>query len=218
MTATEGFETSFSELTHPNAYLPVAVYHHGDRVNRLTREVMSPLGEPVAHEGLSQMFAVARQKLAASKTCQLLQLLFKGQKAGVKVPSTINKVVAFACGTMAFPTTTLGWKHRLYQNCLAVAIRDLLVDRQGKKGTVACYAQDPGYRAVDKSVLAEAGVTVLADPRGFLEFDEASVVISAWPDVPIRQVVADLARPAVMVWNRIKAQDYDRPMSVQMMQ
>ena len=97
MTATEGFENFFSELTHLHAYLPVAVYHHGDRVNKLTRE-------------LSQMFAVARQKLAAS------------------------------------------------------------------------------------------------------------VVISAWPEVPIRQVVADLARPAVMVWNRIKTQDYDRPMSVQMMQ
>ncbi|KAL1842122.1 hypothetical protein VTJ49DRAFT_6001 [Mycothermus thermophilus] len=73
----------------------------------------------------------------------------------------------------------------------------------GHPAPFPCIVQDPVYTPVDKQVLAEAGITVVDDPRAFLAVDEASVLVSINPDVPVRQIVADIARPAVMVWNRV---------------
>ncbi|CAK7218523.1 hypothetical protein SCUCBS95973_003517 [Sporothrix curviconia] len=69
--------------------------------------------------------------------------------------------------------------------------------------TVDCFAQDPAYDAADRAVLAMEGISVLEDPYGFLAVDETSVVISVAPSVPVRQIVADIARPAAMIWGRI---------------
>jgi hypothetical protein len=52
-------------------------------------------------------------------------------------------------------------------------------------------------------VLGEEGVVVMEDPRAFLEVDEASVVIAVASDICVRQIVADLARPAVVIWDRV---------------
>ena len=81
--------------------------------------------------------------------------------------------------------------------------------------TVDCYAQDPAYDAADRAVLAMEGITVLEDPHGFLAVDETSMVISVAPSVPVRQIVADIARPAAMIWGRIvddNAADGARPL------
>ncbi|CAK7217231.1 hypothetical protein SBRCBS47491_003094 [Sporothrix bragantina] len=69
--------------------------------------------------------------------------------------------------------------------------------------TVDCFAQDPAYDAADRAVLAMEGISVLEDPYGFLAVDETSVVISVAPSVPVRQIVADIARPTAMIWGRI---------------
>ncbi len=60
------------------------------------------------------------------------------------------------------------------------------------------------YEDVDRTVLGELGMTVLDHPRGFLEVDEATVVFSQAPLVAVRQIVADIARPAVMVWDKVR--------------
>ena len=66
------------------------------------------------------------------------------------------------------------------------------------------YAQDPAYTAADKAVLRDVGVEVLEDPRGFLEVNRATVVLSIGPDFPLKQVLAaDIARPAVIVWEGV---------------
>lgn len=68
---------------------------------------------------------------------------------------------------------------------------------------IRCFAQDPAYTAIDKSILAEHEVTVLDDPRGFLEVDDQSVVISFGPNICVRQIVTDIARPALLVWDTV---------------
>lgn len=68
-------------------------------------------------------------------------------------------------------------------------------------------AQDPAYTRVDKSVLEEDAIRCLDDPGGFLDVDNLSVVISIAPDIPVRQVVADIARPTVMVWERVTREE-----------
>ncbi len=59
------------------------------------------------------------------------------------------------------------------------------------------------YVDTDKEVLGRVGVTVVDDPRGFLEVDDNSVVICVAPNVPVKQIIADIARPAVLIWNRV---------------
>ncbi|ROW08465.1 hypothetical protein VMCG_03213 [Cytospora schulzeri] len=72
---------------------------------------------------------------------------------------------------------------------------------------VQCYAQDPIYTPIDEQVLCEAGFTVVEDPRAFLEVDESSVIISISPDIPVMQIIADIARPAIMIWNKVSSID-----------
>ncbi|KAK3935943.1 hypothetical protein QBC46DRAFT_297140 [Diplogelasinospora grovesii] len=87
------------------------------------------------------------------------------------------------------------------QHALILTIRDFLAKRGH---VVQCYAQDPIYTDIDRQALDEHGITVLDDPKGFLEIDEETVVISQYPDIPVRQITADITRPALMIWNTVK--------------
>ncbi|OTA93920.1 hypothetical protein M434DRAFT_11149 [Hypoxylon sp. CO27-5] len=66
---------------------------------------------------------------------------------------------------------------------------------------------DPYYQ--ERKVLETMGVTVLDDPWGFLEADESSIIISIAPDVPVRQIITDISRPAIIIWD--KKWVHDRP-------
>ena len=68
------------------------------------------------------------------------------------------------------------------------------------------YAQDPGYTAMDKQVLAEYNMEVLEDPHAFLIVNSGSLVISCCPSFPTKQILADIAAddpsrcPAAVFW------------------
>ncbi|OAL71454.1 hypothetical protein A7D00_4356 [Trichophyton violaceum] len=66
---------------------------------------------------------------------------------------------------------------------------------------VQYFAQNPIYTSVDSKVLGEAGITIVADLEGFLQVDDAAVVVSLYPNAPVKQVVADISRPAVIIWD-----------------
>lgn len=118
------------------------------------------------------------------------------------MPAGIKKIVAFACSSMANLSST-GSRSSACQHALVLQLRDFLTAREGGQNGIKCYAQDPVYQDSDKSILEKLGITVLADPRGFLEVDETSVVLSISPNIPIRQIITDIARPALMIWNRV---------------
>lgn len=147
------------------------------------------------------------------------RLEFALAQMGDKLPE-VTKIVAFACATISDAER----RDAQLQHVLVLALKRILEARRrqqpqgglldasvGTRSTSACsmpcFAQDPDYTDVDKKVLAEHGVTVLDDPRGFLAVDDQSAVLSFAPDVCVRQVVADLARPALLVWNTIQTED-----------
>lgn len=68
---------------------------------------------------------------------------------------------------------------------------------------IRCYAQDPAYDAVDCEFLASIGITVVDDPKGFLEVDANTLVVSVSPNVPVKQIVTDVQWPAAMIWNTV---------------
>lgn len=98
-------------------------------------------------------------------------------------------------------------KNSIMQHALTVTIRGFWQSRNVQPGAeIKCYAQDPQYTEVDAAVLGKAGITVIGDPRGLLETDDSSVIISFAPDIPVRQIVTDLARPAILIWDKVSSE------------
>ncbi|EJP70514.1 uncharacterized protein BBA_00144 [Beauveria bassiana ARSEF 2860] len=124
------------------------------------------------------------------------------------LPPRIRNIVALACGRpKTMMTTAMAGRRSVTQHALMLALRDVLGGGVG--GGVACVAQDAGYYTViDKTVLEGERVAVVDDPRGYLEVGDETVVVAVWPgNVPVWDVVCDVARPAVLVWH----QDAERP-------
>ncbi|OAA39252.1 hypothetical protein BBO_06676 [Beauveria brongniartii RCEF 3172] len=106
-------------------------------------------------------------------------------------------------------TTAVAGRRSVTQHALVLALRDVLGGGGGGGGGVACVTQDAGYYTVtDKVVLEGERVAVVDDPRGYLEVGDETVVVAVWPEnVPVWDVVCDVARPAVLVWH----EDAERP-------
>ena len=77
---------------------------------------------------------------------------------------------------------------------------------------IRCYAQDPSYLDCDKEFLKTICIDTIEDPKGFLEVDEKTLVVSVSPDVPVKQIVADLQRPAAMLWDTVGSMEDERAM------
>ncbi|KAF6825737.1 hypothetical protein CPLU01_10092 [Colletotrichum plurivorum] len=73
----------------------------------------------------------------------------------------------------------------------------LLAQRSGQD--VQCFAQDPIYSPQCIEYLQSRGFEILDGVRGFIEVDSTSLVFTASPNFPVKQVITDLARPAVIV-------------------
>lgn len=114
----------------------------------------------------------------------------------------INKIVAVALAAIS-----RGDRNRsAFQHALVLTLQEWLRTQQK---TFSSYAQDPDYKSVDKAVLGEHGIEVIDDPRAWLEIDERSILFSCAPNVPVKEVVADIARPAVVIWERVDYNDRD---------
>jgi len=91
------------------------------------------------------------------------------------------------------------------QHALILTLRNFFAkDQHVAVDGIQCFAQDPLYEDPDREVLKESGVSVLDNPRAFLEVDETSVVFCLSAKTAVRQVVTDIARPALLIWNRVE--------------
>lgn len=182
------------------AYLAIDIVQATEIRDARTNEVVGPW--PIAdYNTVWEDFKDARQYWEESTQFVRLRSIL----ASTGILPSINKVVAFACGTITH-LQGLAHERSLSQHVLLLAVRDIIEGGRKGEGTVKCFVQDPVYVSVDKQVLGDAGITVLDDPRAWLEVDEGTVVISIAPDIPVADVIADIARPAMMImtnlWNR----------------
>ncbi|KAK3936363.1 hypothetical protein QBC46DRAFT_218364, partial [Diplogelasinospora grovesii] len=107
----------------------------------------------------------------------------------------VTKIVALALGQIYDAN-----KQRCRQHALVLALKQFIAKHNATDlDKVQCFAQDPQYEPVDKQVLAERGITVVNDPRGILEIDETSVVVTFSAAIPVWALIADMARPAIIV-------------------
>ncbi|KAL2192744.1 hypothetical protein P885DRAFT_46942 [Corynascus similis CBS 632.67] len=177
-------------------------------VNVLTVPVLLATGEVVPDTSVrpaSETRAVLQQEKAkwdASAACRELMATLQVVADASRLPH-VDKVVAFACHR---PSVVERAERVATEHALVLSIRDFFI-QHSPTTIVRCYTQDPIYEDIDREVLEELGMIVLDHPRGFLEVDESTVVFSLAPGIAIRQIVADIARPALMIWDKLTCQN-----------
>ncbi|KAI0977569.1 hypothetical protein F4678DRAFT_477607 [Xylaria arbuscula] len=118
----------------------------------------------------------------------------------------LDKFVAVALGPL-----NLGGQNcdrSLDQHVLVNAIASALISFNIQCSRDAkIHFQDPAYTQLDRDVLTSYGYTVVDDPQGFLMLDDNSILVSISPDVPVKQIVVDICRPAIIIWNKENFKD-----------
>jgi SRR1 len=122
----------------------------------------------------------------------------KAQLDAITFPASINKIVCFGLGPPSSPH-----KHGRRRSNIQHAAVESIMENLKRNSDIYCYAQDPAYVDIDKEVLKSIGIETIEDPKGFLEIDENTFIISISPNVPVRQIVSDLQRPAAMLWDTV---------------
>ena len=169
--------------------------------NKLTGRIFEPHLQSTADVGL--LFSTLRTTWEASDQCAMLKSIL----ATAHVHNDISKIVAFALGPMSDDPPDKETLRSVFQHALMLTLRNFLsADKEGLS-EIACYAQDPFYTNVDETVLDAHDIAILKDPVGFLEVDDSTAVICVSSDVPVKQIVSDLAQPALVIWNRIEQDD-----------
>jgi hypothetical protein len=191
-----------------SALSPVYICHQGHFLNTKTKEFLSP-APTWEFDFVTKSFQDKVQEWKESHSCET----FKSLLSAFAKDHDINKVVGFALDGLSKRQTEddgsphYGDLHRsASQHGLLLTMKEWLQDRD-LQDQVPCYSQDPWYNSMDKQILEEADIEVIDDPRGWLEVDEQSMMISVAPNVPVKEIIADIARPAVIVWDRVGFDD-----------
>ncbi|KAI9376436.1 hypothetical protein BJX61DRAFT_530850 [Aspergillus egyptiacus] len=172
---------------------------------------VSPLKE------VQTAFSKSLLKWEESETCKTLQY----HLSTIKFSKPIRKIIGFGLGTLSELSDEYHMTRAHAQHAaMGTMVRALLKARGaganltrgsgadgngigGDEEGIRCYAQDPAYTDVDVELLRGIGITTLDDPKGFLEVDEQTLVFSVSPNVPVKQVVADVQWPGGMIWNTV---------------
>lgn len=145
-----------------------------------------------------------------SETSKLLKALVQALLS--TGTSTVKKVLCFGLGD--FCRSAPEWLKRqheswdensevenaidsMIQHSMALTIAQLC----GGNKTVLLLAQDPEYTEVAEEILTKKKFKIVGThgAGGFAEIDEESIIISAFAAAPVKQIMADLARPMLII-------------------
>lgn len=145
-----------------------------------------------------------------SESCKLLKSHLEKLLAAKKV----TKVVCFGLGDMCRKPPEW-WRRQMSsdgQNMEASFVRESMVQhsialtmaeicRDSTGNQVQLLAQDPDYTEQAKEILKGNGFSVVGEfgAGGFAEVDDNSVVFSVFVEAPLKQIIADTARPALVI-------------------
>ncbi|RDH32935.1 hypothetical protein BDQ94DRAFT_170631 [Aspergillus welwitschiae] len=119
----------------------------------------------------------------------------------------VTKIIAFGCNSLCSPKLDKFAQERsAYQHAFLLMLRRVLQEMAWTPTEIEILLQDPAYTKLDKKVLGDCEMTVLDSPKAFLLVDDESFVFSCSPDVPVRQIVMDLATPVGMIWDAVVAE------------
>ncbi|KAL3492343.1 hypothetical protein BJX62DRAFT_203230 [Aspergillus germanicus] len=158
-------------------------------------------------------FAASKRKWEASETCATLKMHLTQLER--KMARPVRKIVAFGLGTLTGLEDEFHSARALAQHAALGSMVEVLGKRRAQQNNpspnttsnIKVYVQDPAYTDVDIALLHSIGITPLDDPKGFLEIDAETLVFSVSPNVPVKQVVADVCWPAAMIWNTVMPEE-----------
>lgn len=174
----------------PHAYLSIEIVHSTKIKNTLTDRFVDAWPTTSLSVVLSR-FNRNKEIWEASEYCHhLISAL-----SSASISHQVRNIVAFACSSMNWKDDDDHASHS--QHALVLVLRDFFATKGSD--AIDCFAQDPIYTEVDKQVLNKVDITVLDDPRGFLQVDNHSVVVAVSPDIPLHQIITDIARPSILL-------------------
>ncbi|CAG7932860.1 unnamed protein product [Penicillium olsonii] len=173
-----------------------------DWSNQTARNFRELLAQPM------QVFDEKQLLWQNSKTCKLLAALVQD----ILGTNTVKKVLCFGLGD--FCRSAPEWLKRqhgswdedsevknvmgsMIQHSMALTIAQLCC---GNK-KLPLLAQDPDYTEVAEEILTKKEFKIVGThgAGGFAEIDEESIIISPFAAAPVKQIIADLARPALII-------------------
>lgn len=192
-----GYEGADYEPAKTSPFRSLQVYHDSEKVITGTKELAKDPTIP-SYDTLKLYFEEQIRMWQESEMCRRVVQILESSVSG----HGIEKIVAVSLASISN-----NYEHRsAFQHAFVLTLREWLLARQE---SICCYAQDPVYNDVDKIVLGEHGIEVIDDPRAWLELDNRSILFSCASNVPVKEIVADIARPAVVIWERVKETDHD---------
>lgn len=170
--------------------------------NRTARNFRELIAQPM------QVFDEKQLLWQNSKTCKQLTALVQD----VLRTKTAKKVLCFGLGE--FCRTAPEWLKKqhdswdensevknvmgcMIQHSMALTIAQLC----GGNETLPLITQDPEYTEVAEDILTKKGFEIVGTygAGGFAEIDEDSIIISPFPAAPVKQIIADLSRPVLII-------------------
>lgn len=83
----------------------------------------------------------------------------------------------------------------------AIALTMAKLCGKGDESGTQLLAQDPDYSEQTKQVLTRNGFSIVGPhgAGGFAEIDDHTLVFSAFVEAPLKQIIADIARPVLII-------------------
>jgi hypothetical protein len=175
------------------AFYPMQIDHHMLRRAMDTKKPLTPKWNECP-EPVERFLKKHIESWGKTAECQKLERLIK-----LVENHEITKVINIASGCMEFGMDMEDFNRSAAQHALTIMLHKSLQKRT--KNTIQFYAQDPRYTAVDILTLSLHGCEVLEDPQALIEIDNDSVVFACCPGFPLSEITADLARPAMLIWD-----------------
>ncbi|KAK0109552.1 hypothetical protein ONS95_002238 [Cadophora gregata] len=130
---------------------------------------------------------------------------------------TVAKIVCFGLGDMfrrppdwmrkddaSKAEITRGKDRRIFHHLIALTLAEIC--RNHGSEAVQLITQDPDYSNETVKFLERKGFTIFGKfgAEGFAVIDQDSIVFSPFAEAPVKQIIADLARPALIITNGFK--------------
>ncbi|VUC36353.1 unnamed protein product [Clonostachys rosea] len=163
-------------------------------------------------ENWQEVFETRNQLWKTSITCKLFKaelsnLLFESQYLHTR---KIAKIICFGLGDLVGSPHLEIYEAKkensidhissgpMTQHAMAFTIAEEI---RRYNLSIRLIAQDPGYRDCTEKFLVEKGFEIKGQfgAGAFADVDDESLVISAYASAPIRQIIADIAKPAMFI-------------------
>lgn len=156
-------------------------------------------------EAPDTLWARYREDWEASPLCKDLERKLRGSI----IPPATNKIVCFSLDHFATYARELdepkdfeerSWRAAT-QHAAALTMAKILKEKTGNE--IKLIAQEPEYDADTIRILKKEGFEIVTGfgALAFTMVDENTLVFTTAPNIPVKQVVTDLANPAIMIWD-----------------